>query len=245
MALRFILFDLVGTLLDERSDHEALDAVMKEVVVRYALKEKPGELSGRFALALMGIMEGEPDIAEGADFVPFHEAAPEIFAGLMATLGFSVTVEEKAWFWKRYLDIQRDEWKPYREARAALEALHEAGFILGAVTDADRYLLDDILPRTPLFGLLPVTVSAEEAGHVKPHPAPFRLALERAGCMPGETMMVGDSYERDLVGAKAAGITEVVLIDRHKARTVDVPTMATLRGLPRHVAARRAAFDAT
>ena len=45
--------------------------------------------------------------------------------------------------------------------------------------------------------------------------------------------MIGDSYERDVLGARAAGVMRAVLVDRHKARTVDdVPVVSTLDTLP-------------
>lgn len=231
VALRFVLFDLVGTLLDERADYEALDAVMEEVEARFDLDVAPGALSGEFALALMEIIRSEPEVAGPADFIPFRLAAPDIFAGIVEVHGATTDAADKSWFWKRYLEIQRRTWRPYPEVVPALDRLEEAGMIIGSVTDSDGYLFDDILPRTELDRYVTVRVAAEEVGHVKPHPAMFRLALERAGVDAGEAVMVGDSYERDLVGAHAAGIRHLVLVDRHAARTVPVPSVRDLRGL--------------
>lgn len=237
MVLRLVLFDLVGTLLDEEGDYDALDAVMGEVRRRYRLNVPVERLSGEFALALMEIIRGEPEIEEEAAFMPFREAAPEIFGGIMETHGKHVDEADKEWFWERYLDIQRSTWRAYREAVEVVEQLHNAGLMIGVVTDADRYLLDEILPLTLLDRFISVRVTAEDAGHVKPHPAIFELALERAGVHADEAVMVGDSYERDLEGAHAAGIRHLVLVDRHAARTVAVPTVRDLRGLPEALSA--------
>lgn len=231
MALRFVLFDLVGTLLDERADYEALDAVMDEVRSRYDLAVSVGDLSGSFALALMEIIRGEPEVEEESTFIPFRDAAPDIFAGILSLYDVEASRADKEWFWDRYLEIQRRTWRTYPEVVPALDALRDQGMTLGTVTDADRYLFEDILPRMELDERLSVRVSAEEAGHVKPHPAMFRLALERAGVDPSEAVMVGDSYERDLVGANAAGMHNLVLVDRHGARTVPVPSVRDLSRL--------------
>ncbi len=236
LALRFVLFDLVGTLLDERADFEALDEIMTRVRRRFRLEADVSELSGQFALAVMEIIHDEPQVDEAATFMPFHEAAPDVFAGLLEVHGYQVSDADKAWFWNEYLDIQRDTWRAYKDAAPALRALDARGLTIGTLTDADRYLLDDILPRLPIDPFLTVRVSAEESGHVKPHPASFSLALDRAGVSPDEALMVGDSYERDLAGANAAGIAEVVLLDRHQARTVEVPTIHSLSALSRVVA---------
>lgn len=45
----------------------------------------------------------------------------------------------------------------------------------------------------------------------KPDPRFFELALERSGARPETTIHVGDLYEVDVVGARAAGITPVLL----------------------------------
>ena len=51
------------------------------------------------------------------------------------------------------------------------------------------------------------------AGARKPDPAIFTPALEIAGCGPEEALHVGDTFEEDAAGARAAGIRSL-LIDR-------------------------------
>lgn len=227
-----VLFDLVGTLLDERSDHEALDAIMTLVKGRWPLEDSARDLSGMFALAVMEIIGGEPDVDEPAEFVSFEDAAPDVFAGLMETLGFEITAKDKVWFWDNYLEIQRKVWRLERDALDTVKALRLAGCKIGVVTDADRYLLDDILPRTPLDALIDVRVSAADAGHVKPHAAVFHRAVAQAETDVADAIMVGDSLERDIDGASAAGIQRTVLYDRHDARVHDGPKVRRLRELP-------------
>ena len=98
---------------------------------------------------------------------------------------------------------------------------------------ADPYFLRDIVPATGLADLWDGAVTASEAGEPKPDPALFRLALQRADVSPLGVVMIGDSYERDVLGARAAGIGRAVLVDRHRARTVDdVPVITSLDALP-------------
>lgn len=52
-------------------------------------------------------------------------------------------------------------------------------------------------------------VTSEEAGHEKPHPHIFLLGVQKLGLAPAEAVMIGDSYEKDVVGAWNAGITPV------------------------------------
>ena len=51
-----------------------------------------------------------------------------------------------------------------------------------------------------------VIVSSAEEGVEKPDPRIFRLALERAGCVPEQAVMIGDRIDNDIVPAKALGM---------------------------------------
>jgi putative hydrolase of the HAD superfamily len=60
------------------------------------------------------------------------------------------------------------------------------------------------------FGpLLDAVIISEEAGITKPDPRIFRLALETLGCEAADTVMIGDAWETDIAGARAAGIRPV------------------------------------
>jgi len=52
---------------------------------------------------------------------------------------------------------------------------------------------------------LTVTTS-EEVGLKKPHPAIFAKALEKASALPHHSLMIGDTFEADILGAEAAGM---------------------------------------
>ena len=56
-------------------------------------------------------------------------------------------------------------------------------------------------------------ISADDVKSYKPHPEIFLYALRRAGLSSEEVMHVGDSYYSDVLGAKNAGIS-AILVDR-------------------------------
>lgn len=94
----------------------------------------------------------------------------------------------------------------------AVKILKEHQLTLGLITNASK----DILANLSQLGLKPYldfTVTSEEAKTDKPDPAIFRLALEKAGIMSSEAVHVGDQYDVDIIGARRADITPV-LIDR-------------------------------
>jgi HAD superfamily hydrolase (TIGR01509 family) len=59
-------------------------------------------------------------------------------------------------------------------------------------------------------------VTSEEIGVAKPDPAIFRAALERSGADPRATVVFGDSYGSDVLGAQRAGLP-VVWFNRFRA----------------------------
>jgi putative hydrolase of the HAD superfamily len=52
--------------------------------------------------------------------------------------------------------------------------------------------------------------TSEEAGAKKPNPKIFLYALNKAEAIPEESLMIGDDYEVDIVGAKNVGIDPVL-----------------------------------
>ena len=54
-------------------------------------------------------------------------------------------------------------------------------------------------------------VVSAEVGYMKPSKVVFERALGELGSTPGNTVMVGDSYEADVVGAHAAGMRGVLI----------------------------------
>ena len=55
-------------------------------------------------------------------------------------------------------------------------------------------------------------VSADTVRAYKPHREIFDEALRRAGCSPEEAVHIGDSFDTDVAGARAAGIRPILLL---------------------------------
>lgn len=78
-------------------------------------------------------------------------------------------------------------------------------------------------------GLTPAgLICADMVRAYKPHRELFEKALEVSGLRPEEVLHIGDSYSSDVIGARAAGITPV-LIQRNGNQTY--PDVTTIREL--------------
>jgi putative hydrolase of the HAD superfamily len=104
------------------------------------------------------------------------------------------------------------EFTPFEDAPGALRAARAAGLRLVVVSNWD-VSLHEVLERTGLAPLLDGAVSSAECGAAKPDPAPLRRGLELAGVDAADAWLVGDTPDADVAGARAAGVTPV-LVDR-------------------------------
>lgn len=94
----------------------------------------------------------------------------------------------------------------YPHADETLVKLAKKGIRLAVVTDAPRREAWLRLVKLGLHHLFDVVVTFEDTGKLKPDSAPFMRALDLLGVEAGETLMVGDWVERDMVGAGKLGI---------------------------------------
>jgi putative hydrolase of the HAD superfamily len=98
------------------------------------------------------------------------------------------------------------------DAAATLAALRERGLHVQVVSNIDDDQLQAIWPRIGLGAHVDAVTTSEEARSCKPDAAIFRLALEKAGGPPAESVVfVGDSPWHDVAGANALGMTSVLI----------------------------------
>jgi putative hydrolase of the HAD superfamily len=96
------------------------------------------------------------------------------------------------------------------EVLPSLAALRAAGFRLAVVSNANG-TLHRAFDRLGLTSAFDVVFDSHNEGVEKPDPRFFRIALERSGSDATTTVHVGDLYHVDVIGARAAGITPVLL----------------------------------
>ncbi len=77
------------------------------------------------------------------------------------------------------------------------------------------------IEQTGIGSLLSAVVISGETGIGKPDPASYGRALELLGVAPEHAVMVGDSWERDVQGALAAGLRAVWISDGRPAPDTD------------------------
>jgi putative hydrolase of the HAD superfamily len=101
----------------------------------------------------------------------------------------------------------------------AVEALHDAGYAIGCVTNtmASELTIRAMLKRHGFEPLMQSVVVSSEEGWRKPHPSLFEKSLGELEVAPNESLFVGDSPWHDIEGALNAGM-HAVLTRQYAAR---------------------------
>ncbi len=106
-------------------------------------------------------------------------------------------------------------WQLYPEVMDTLDALKRRGYRIGIISDWGARLAGRIMGPLGVADHCDFIIASASVGLSKPSAALFNLALGRANVQPEQTIMVGDNYLSDVLGARGAGI-EGILLDRWK-----------------------------
>jgi putative hydrolase of the HAD superfamily len=98
---------------------------------------------------------------------------------------------------------------PFPDTIPSLLRLRDGGYRLGVITDGIAVKQWEKLIRLGLQHFFHSVVISGEEGGGKPDPELFKAASKRLGCRPEHAMMVGDRLDKDIRGAKAAGMVTV------------------------------------
>lgn len=91
-------------------------------------------------------------------------------------------------------------------ARAFMDRMHERGIGLMICTDLTAHIQHRKIEALGIAEDIRYLVTSEEAGREKPSPEIFALCLEKLNLPPEEVCCIGDDPEKDVAGARAAGI---------------------------------------
>ncbi len=103
--------------------------------------------------------------------------------------------------------------RPYPHTVETVMELRIRGYRLGVITDGLPVKQWEKLIRLGLDDFFDVVLVSGDVGVGldKPDPEVFKLALQRAGTGPEDSVMVGDKLHTDIDGANKAGLTSIWL----------------------------------
>lgn len=98
--------------------------------------------------------------------------------------------------------------EPFAGVASTLEKIRNNGLKVGVFTD---FPLFRKLEGMELASLVDFAASCDDAGFLKPDTHCFEYLLYNLKMGPQDVLYVGDSYEKDIVGANASGIDAVLV----------------------------------
>jgi len=188
--LKAVIFDLDDTLYEERQFFQSGFAVVGEHL------EQRGVGSWKKTAEMLSV---------------FHhtEGRQQVFQKLAKQLGFP-----EEWI-PPIVDLFRLHTPVIQlapEVRDVLVRIRNINRLqLGCITDGWLEVQRRKINALGIQPLLDQMVIADEFGREfwKPHARPFQTCCARLGVEPAEAMFIGDNPERDMIGARRAGLTTV------------------------------------
>jgi phosphoglycolate phosphatase len=183
-SMRTVIFDLDGTLADTSADLIA---------------------AANHCFRAMG--EGDLLDPAGDALTAFHGGRAMLRLGLKR-LGRTDEAEVDAQYpmlLRAYEEGIDRETQLYPGAAEAIEALRSSGHRVGICTNKPERLAEILVARLGIRQLFHSLVGADTLPVRKPDPAPYRLAVDRAGGVLGGSFLVGDT-DTDRQTARAAGV---------------------------------------
>lgn len=147
--------------------------------------------------------------------IGFPEQRRERLRAVLPPLGVEVPTSDTGLdaLFDDYLAAYRDAWRVFPDVVPLLRSLRERGYRIGLLTNGSEAQQHEKLERTGLEGAFDAVCVSERIGVQKPGQRAFTVLAERLGVDPGACLFVGDDPERDIAGARRAGM-RAVRIDR-------------------------------
>jgi putative hydrolase of the HAD superfamily len=218
-VLRAVLFDVDFTLF--RPGPELGPEGYRRVGERHGLSLQPDRYDAARTAAIETLQHNHELVHDEDVWIAFTEQIVLGMGGVPE--GARACATDMVREWERH-----ENFALYEDALPVLDELRRHALKIGLVTNGQR----DVGEFAEHHALdVDAMVGSKGHGRIKPHPSIFLAALEALGVEPGETAMVGDSYEDDIEGARALGI-RAILLDRDGLRPGAEDRIDTLLALP-------------
>ena len=204
-----VFFDLGGTLFSYGEVAHGTGPLIREAVKRLGVPVERGQIGKAYRSASRAA-------AQRLGRQPFYlhrDLFRDTFRTFAEELGGHATDEFLHWFEAEQRQLMIEHLKPRPDCHDTLRALRERGLYLSIVSNIDDDYLFPLVEKWQLDELLDHWTSSEEARSCKPDRAFFELALAKAGRAAEEVLFVGDSPEHDIQGARAVGMTSVLIVE--------------------------------
>jgi putative hydrolase of the HAD superfamily len=205
--IRAVVFDLDNTLL--RSTIGAREGLLTAAHIIAAELKKNGQIYGERSLfTRLRWIDRE---MLGSKFLYNRDVW---WKTLLGELGLSSRVPWLHRVTLKYWDAYARNSPPFRDARSTVLAVRKMGLKVGVVSDSDgtpgmKRKRIRLVPFHNMFEA--VVVAGEDTPRVKPGHESFRLIAKKLGIRPESCIYVADNPRTDIAGARAVGMSSVIV----------------------------------
>ncbi len=224
MRLTAVLFDLDGTLLDHQA---ASIAAVNSWLASYGISQTEIEAVVPYWFEL----EQRHYSAWRAGEISFHEQRRRRTRDFFHAVGITVQARDLDAVFTDYLTGYEAAWTAFDDAAPALHRIAATGLRIGVLTNGDHAQQTAKLAAIGLIDHCGPVLASSVLPAAKPDPRAFTEACSRLGADPARALMVGDNYEIDVLGARAAGLPAVHLDRSAECPEPDSDRISTLRDL--------------
>ncbi|HWI28279.1 MAG TPA: haloacid dehalogenase type II [Stellaceae bacterium] len=202
-GIRACVFDAYGTLFDFASAAARCPGIPKDKAAPLTALWRDKQLAYSW---LRGLQNRHAD---------FWQVTGDALDFALETLGIADSALRDR-LMQLYLELQT-----FPEVPGVLETLKRAGYRLAILSNGSPPMLEAAVKSAGIGPLLDAVLSVEEAGHYKPHPRVYQLALDRLG-MDAAAIAFQSSNAWDAHAASAFGM-RVVWCNRYGQRRERLP----------------------
>jgi len=215
--IRYLIFDLGGTLMHSRADWGPVHAEADSALVR-SLRENGIELDAKVFRAHL------KDYYERRDKDFYETTYHLVLRELLKELGHAEVAESVL---RSALDalyhVTQSNWQLESDAVETLESLKSEKYKLGIFSNAgDDKDVQDLVESFGIRNYFDFVLTSAACFYRKPHPRAFEIALARWNATPNEAAMIGDSLEADIIGANQLDMTSIWLTRRAQFKDEDM-----------------------
>ncbi len=224
-ALKAVFFDAGNTLLRA---HPSVGHIYTKAAGRHGLRLSEAWVEDRFQTAWRDRHRHALPKTDRGEKLWWRKMVRQVFAARFAPRAFDAFFED---LYGRFAHPRH--WRLFDDALPAIRALRRGGQRVAIVSNWDSRLVA-LAERMGLTKEVEFVMVSALEGIAKPDRKIFHRALARAGVAAHEALHVGDSLREDYRGARAAGLS-ALLLERSGGGPPGVTTIRSLMDVVHHI----------
>ena len=123
-----------------------------------------------------------------------------------------------------YLSVLSEQGELVPQARELLDYLKSRSYRLHIISNGFKEVQFKKMKSAGIENYFEKIILSDEVGVNKPHPDIFRYALNKTGSSKNTSLMIGDNYDADILGAMRSGLDQVYFNPLQKQIPDEFPT---------------------